>query len=128
MCLACLPVCLPDRCFPSRRPLACRLAFLLLFCRVQDKRIAMVVTTEMAARGLDVAHLTHVVNYDLPTDADHYVHRAGRCEENNNEETPSPNGALRRVLGAVKGGERPLTLLTRLPNPSAPCRGRKPRT
>lgn len=38
----------------------------------------MVVTTEMAARGLDVAHLTHVVNYDLPTDADHYVHRAGR--------------------------------------------------
>lgn len=44
----------------------------------QDKRIAMVVTTEMAARGLDVAHLTHVVNYDLPTDADHYVHRAGR--------------------------------------------------
>ncbi|CAM9543273.1 unnamed protein product, partial [Scytosiphon promiscuus] len=47
--------------------------------RLQDKRIAMVVTTEMAARGLDVAHLTHVVNYDLPTDADHYVHRAGRC-------------------------------------------------
>eukprot|EP00752_Nemacystus_decipiens_P001692 g1639.t2 len=47
--------------------------------RLQDKRISMVVTTEMAARGLDVAHLTHVVNYDLPTDADHYVHRAGRC-------------------------------------------------
>lgn len=41
----------------------------------------MVVTTEMAARGLDVAHLTHVVNYDLPTDGDHYVHRAGRCRD-----------------------------------------------
>lgn len=40
----------------------------------------MVVTTEMAARGLDIAHLTHVVNYDLPTDADHYVHRAGRYD------------------------------------------------
>lgn len=44
----------------------------------QDKRLAMVVTTEMAARGLDVPQLTHVVNYDLPTDGDHYVHRAGR--------------------------------------------------
>ena len=40
--------------------------------------MAMVVTTEMAARGLDVPHLTHVVNYDLATDGEHYVHRAGR--------------------------------------------------
>ncbi|CAM9821560.1 unnamed protein product, partial [Phaeothamnion confervicola] len=47
--------------------------------RLQDGRLGAVVTTEMAARGLDVARLTHVVNYDLPTDADHYVHRAGRC-------------------------------------------------
>lgn len=32
----------------------------------------------MAARGLDIASLTHVVNMDLPTDAEHYIHRAGR--------------------------------------------------
>ncbi|CAM9358555.1 unnamed protein product [Chrysoparadoxa australica] len=47
--------------------------------RLQDGRLGMVVTTEMAARGIDVPTLTHVVNYDLPTDAEHYVHRAGRC-------------------------------------------------
>jgi hypothetical protein len=35
--------------------------------------------TELAARGLDIPDLTHVVNFELPTDAQHYVHRAGRC-------------------------------------------------
>lgn len=39
----------------------------------------VVVTTELAARGLDFPMLTHVVNLDLPTDGSHYVHRAGRC-------------------------------------------------
>jgi len=38
----------------------------------------LVVSTEIAARGLDVAAFTHVVNMDLPTDAEHYIHRAGR--------------------------------------------------
>jgi ATP-dependent RNA helicase DeaD len=47
--------------------------------RLQDGRLGMVVSTEMAARGIDVPMLTHVINYDLPTDAEHYVHRAGRC-------------------------------------------------
>ena len=35
-------------------------------------------STEIAARGIDAACLTHVVNLDLPTDASHYCHRAGR--------------------------------------------------
>ena len=33
----------------------------------------------MASRGLDFPNLTHVINFELPTDAAHYVHRAGRC-------------------------------------------------
>lgn len=41
--------------------------------------VRLLVTTEIAARGLDVREVTHVFNLDLPTDADHYVHRAGRC-------------------------------------------------
>ena len=32
----------------------------------------------MAARGLDIPHVTHVINFDLPTDIDDYVHRIGR--------------------------------------------------
>lgn len=42
-------------------------------------RIRVLVSTEVAARGLDVKEISHVFNLDLPTDADHYVHRAGRC-------------------------------------------------
>lgn len=42
-------------------------------------RVQVLVSTEVAARGLDVLQMTHVINLDLPTDADHYVHRAGRC-------------------------------------------------
>jgi ATP-dependent RNA helicase DeaD len=41
--------------------------------------IRLLVTTEVAARGLDVPAVSHVFNLDLPTDADHYIHRAGRC-------------------------------------------------
>ena len=39
---------------------------------------ALVVATDVAARGLDVADVTHVVNYDIPEEAETYVHRAGR--------------------------------------------------
>eukprot|EP00178_Gracilaria_changii_P009882 TRINITY_DN2870_c0_g1_i1.p1 TRINITY_DN2870_c0_g1~~TRINITY_DN2870_c0_g1_i1.p1 ORF type:complete len:665 (-),score=119.37 TRINITY_DN2870_c0_g1_i1:5817-7811(-) len=42
-------------------------------------RVNMLVTTEVAARGLDVREITHVINLDMPTDGDHYLHRAGRC-------------------------------------------------
>ena len=47
--------------------------------RLLDGRTRIAVTTEMGARGLDLPGLTHVVNLELPTDAAHYVHRAGRC-------------------------------------------------
>jgi ATP-dependent RNA helicase DeaD len=38
----------------------------------------LLVATDVAARGLDVEHVSHVVNYDLPTAAEAYVHRIGR--------------------------------------------------
>jgi ATP-dependent RNA helicase DeaD len=38
----------------------------------------LLVATDVAARGLDVDHLTHVVNYDVPSATDSYVHRIGR--------------------------------------------------
>ena len=43
--------------------------------RLRDGRLNLVVTTELAARGLDIPDLTHVINFELPTDAQHYVHR-----------------------------------------------------
>ena len=36
------------------------------------------VATDVAARGLDIPNVTHVINYDLPNDIDDYVHRIGR--------------------------------------------------
>jgi len=41
-------------------------------------RFPIMVATAVAARGLDIPNVTHVVNYDLPTDIDDYVHRIGR--------------------------------------------------
>ncbi|RUS30133.1 P-loop containing nucleoside triphosphate hydrolase protein [Jimgerdemannia flammicorona] len=41
-------------------------------------RSPVMVATAVAARGLDIPNVTHVVNYDLPTDIDDYVHRIGR--------------------------------------------------
>jgi hypothetical protein len=41
-------------------------------------RTPVLVATDVAARGLDIPHVTHVINYDLPSDIDDYVHRIGR--------------------------------------------------
>lgn len=38
----------------------------------------VLVATAVAARGLDIPHVTHVINYDLPSDVEEYVHRIGR--------------------------------------------------
>jgi len=46
---------------------------------LREGYVGLVVSTELAARGLDAPLLTHVINLDLPTDASHYAHRAGRC-------------------------------------------------
>ncbi|HCD04778.1 MAG TPA: DEAD/DEAH box helicase, partial [Methylophaga sp.] len=41
-------------------------------------QIKVTVATDVAARGLDVADITHVINYDLPFRGDNYIHRIGR--------------------------------------------------
>ncbi|TQV93101.1 hypothetical protein V2A60_003587 [Cordyceps javanica] len=44
----------------------------------RNGRCPIMVATAVAARGLDIPNVTHVINYDLPTDIDDYVHRIGR--------------------------------------------------
>ena len=42
------------------------------------KRLNILVATDVAARGIDIVELTHVINYSLPQDAESYIHRIGR--------------------------------------------------
>ncbi|MCP3032089.1 DEAD/DEAH box helicase [Halobacillus sp. A1] len=44
----------------------------------RDAKIQYLVATDVAARGLDVEGITHVFNYDIPQDAESYIHRIGR--------------------------------------------------
>jgi ATP-dependent RNA helicase DeaD len=46
--------------------------------RFRDGALDVLVATDVAARGLDIGVITHVVNYDVPSSADTYVHRIGR--------------------------------------------------
>lgn len=46
--------------------------------RFKQKRISLLVATDVAARGIDVSDLTHVINYNLPDQNEAYTHRSGR--------------------------------------------------
>lgn len=45
---------------------------------VRDSSLRFLVATDVAARGIDISHLTHVINYDFPESTETYVHRTGR--------------------------------------------------
>jgi ATP-dependent RNA helicase DeaD len=49
-----------------------------LFRRFRDLKIRYMVATDVAGRGLDFSHATHVINYDFPKELDAYTHRTGR--------------------------------------------------
>jgi ATP-dependent RNA helicase RhlE len=47
-----------------------------------DGRVRLLVATDIAARGIDVPDISHVINFELPDDAENYVHRIGRTGRN----------------------------------------------
>ncbi len=60
-------------------------------------QVRILVATDIAARGIDVPDITHVINYELPDDAENYVHRIGRTAR---------NGASGIAITLVSGEER----------------------
>lgn len=50
----------------------------LIIKRFKQNNLKIVVATDVAARGIDIADLTHVVNYSMPEDHESYIHRIGR--------------------------------------------------
>ncbi|MDR0307861.1 MAG: DEAD/DEAH box helicase [Chitinispirillales bacterium] len=50
----------------------------MILGKFRKKQLSMLVATDVAARGIDISNLSHVINYGLPQDAESYVHRIGR--------------------------------------------------
>jgi ATP-dependent RNA helicase DeaD len=46
--------------------------------KFREKKVNILVATDVAARGIDITGLTHVINYSIPLNPEHYVHRIGR--------------------------------------------------
>lgn len=51
----------------------------------RDQKFRILVATDIAARGLDISHIEHVINYDLPQVPEDYIHRIGRTARNGAE-------------------------------------------
>lgn len=58
-----------------------------ILSKFKKKNINILVATDVAARGIDVNNLTHVINYSLPQDSESYVHRIGRTGRAGNQGT-----------------------------------------
>ena len=74
-----------------------------VLARFKKQQVRILVGTDVAARGLDIDHVSHVFNVDLPVDAEAYVHRVGRTGRAGREGTayslvdPRERGLLARV-------------------------------
>lgn len=86
--------------------------------KFKKKQANIMVATDVAARGIDVSNLTHVINYSLPQDPESYVHRIGRTGRAGNEGTaitfisPSENRQFMAMQRQVKADIRKETLPT----------------
>jgi ATP-dependent RNA helicase DeaD len=69
----------------------------------RNKKVRLLVCTDVASRGLDVQGITHVLNYSIPQEMDSYVHRIGRTARSGqsgfamNLVTPSQRGLIHRI-------------------------------
>lgn len=98
----------------------------------REERVKVLVATDVASRGIDVDHVEHVINYDIPFSAEDYVHRIGRTgragRTGNSLSFVSPNerGQWSRLTRMVRGlvplarGPRAPGKFTRQDRPFAP--------
>jgi ATP-dependent RNA helicase DeaD len=85
--------------------------------RLKAGKLDIVVATDVAARGLDVERITHVVNYDIPYDVEGYIHRIGRTGRAGRAGHAILFVAPRelRMLAAIERATRQRVRLMRLP-------------
>jgi ATP-dependent RNA helicase DeaD len=86
--------------------------------QLKNGRIDILVATDVAARGLDVERISHVINYDVPSDPESYTHRIGRTGRAGRSGeailfiTPRERGLLKAIERATRQPVAPLTLPT----------------
>jgi ATP-dependent RNA helicase DeaD len=88
-----------------------------IMSRFRDGSLDVLVATDVAARGLDVEGVSHVVNYDVPSDPDQYVHRIGRTGRAGREGVAITLVEPRehRLLRNIEATTRTKLLIERLP-------------
>jgi ATP-dependent RNA helicase DeaD len=88
-----------------------------LLARFKGGQVRWVVATDIAARGLDVDHLTHVINYDLPDQVESYIHRIGRTGRAGKTGTAISliHPYDRRKLSLIERKVRQTLTITRIP-------------
>ena len=76
--------------------------------RLREGSLDVVVATDVAARGLDVERISHVVNFDFPNDVETYIHRIGRTGRagRSGEAILFVTPRERRLLGRIESGTR----------------------
>ncbi|UVE65090.1 DEAD/DEAH box helicase [Burkholderia pyrrocinia] len=96
---------------------------------LRERRVRVLVATDVAARGIDIPGITHVFNYDLPKFAEDYVHRIGRTGRAGRSGTAvslvhhAEQGALKRIERFVRS-PLPVNVIEGFePRKSAPPRG-----
>uniref|UniRef100_UPI0013E3254F DEAD/DEAH box helicase n=1 Tax=Paenibacillus kobensis TaxID=59841 RepID=UPI0013E3254F len=93
--------------------------------RFREAKLQVLVATDVAARGLDVEGVSHVFNYDIPQDAETYIHRIGRTGRAGNEGM-SVTLTTARDSGAMAHIERALGTTVERRDDSAIARGEAP--
>ncbi|MBS0213823.1 MAG: DEAD/DEAH box helicase [Proteobacteria bacterium] len=84
--------------------------------RLKDGQLDILVATDVAARGLDVDRISHVLNYDIPYDTESYVHRIGRTGRAGRKGeaivfvAPRERGMLRAIERATRQPIEPMSL------------------
>ena len=87
--------------------------------KMRAQKLRVVVATDVAARGLDIDHISHVINFDLPMDLETYVHRIGRTGRAGRRGeallfvTPRERGRLRLLERFTQSPLTPLPIPTR---------------
>jgi ATP-dependent RNA helicase DeaD len=86
--------------------------------QLKGKKIDILVATDVAARGLDVERISHVINYDIPFDTEAYIHRIGRTGRagRSGEAILFINGRERSMLKAIETATRQKIKMVDLPS------------